>query len=559
VQIVAMKSKSTLKTVIIGLDGATFNFILPFIGEGKLPTFKYLLQKGAWGELESTIPPVTAAAWPSFLTGQNPGKHGILNFLQAGSANISGNQEGEIVTTKNFAGRTFIDIMSNHGLRIGVITVPVTYPPWKLNGVMISGYPSPDNDKIYSISEGYSFTLSEPLNFSAAYYKHATQEEILRDCLHRDNLRSLLAFDLFGRYEFDCFIIVFGGIDRAQHNYWKYFDPNYPGVSDAERRVFRDAIFLNYKFADEQIARFLAHFGARANIFIISDHGAGRHPFHFFHGNSWLRHGGFLKLNLPKALAREAMKRSYRNLKRVLTPSSKSSTTFLSGIKAVAEKKGGGIARIFDWSQTSAFFHALQHPVGGIVINLKGRQPKGCVHPGKEYKNLVDAILHNLLDYTDPATGRKVIQEAKRREDIYAGPYVENFPDIVYTLNPHYTPGTEIFGSPISKVPTFRLSKLSGVHQMKGIFIAHGPKIRSVHLKGARIIDIAPTVLASNGLPIPQSMDGAVLKETFIDGAALHSILDEYELKPETETEGFSLEENEIEEMKDKLRSLGYI
>ena len=78
-----MKDKPTLKTMILGLDGATFDVMLPFIKEKKLPTLAYLLENGAWGELESTIPPVTAAAWPSFMTGENPGKHGILDFMKA--------------------------------------------------------------------------------------------------------------------------------------------------------------------------------------------------------------------------------------------------------------------------------------------------------------------------------------------------------------------------------------------------------------------------------------------------------------------------------------------
>ena len=147
-----MKSKKSLKTLIIGLDGATFDLILPFVAKGELPCFAYLMKNGAWGELASTLPPVTAAAWPSFMTGENPGKHGILKFTQIDSGPETNGDYKQAITSKSFAGRTFFDVMKMNGNRVGAVTIPVTYPPWDINGIMISGFPSPDNNKIYSVS-----------------------------------------------------------------------------------------------------------------------------------------------------------------------------------------------------------------------------------------------------------------------------------------------------------------------------------------------------------------------------------------------------------------------
>ncbi|MBU4288000.1 MAG: alkaline phosphatase family protein [Proteobacteria bacterium] len=554
-----MKSKQTLKTMIIGLDGATFDIILPLIKKQQLPTFSRLLKEGAWGELESTIPPVTAAAWTSFMTGENPGKHGIISFMQPNIASYSNIQNQDTVTTKNFSGKTFFDVMSKEGFRIGVITVPVTYPPWDINGIMISGYPCPDNDKIYSISNSISINISEPLNFGAEYYKTASEEQIIEDCIYRDKLRSILTFDLLNRYEFDCFVIVLGGIDRACHDYWKYYDPEYPGVKNEDREKFKDAIFRNYKLADEELGKFLEIYGDDVNLFIISDHGSGRHPFHFFNANLWLKNNGFLKINGNKVLAREILRKTFHGLQSILTPKHKKSTSFFRKIKPRSNVNIVGVNKLFDWENTKAFYYPLIYPADGIMINLKGRQPKGSVNPGKEYDDLTNSIIYNLLEYRDKNTGEKVIEKAFRREEIYSGPYVNNFPDIVYILNSRFVGGNELLSSIISPVPNFRLSKKSGLHLMNGIFISHGPDIKPNRIQGARIIDIAPTVLYSSGLSIPDSMDGVVLESIFKDNFMQNRPVSFFNWKEKIEQKDFSLQKEENEQMKEKLKSLGYI
>jgi len=552
----AMQSKSKLKTMIIGLDGATFDLILPFIKENKLPTFARLLEKGAWGKLESTIPPITAAAWTSFMTGQNPGNHGIINFTKAGINEASGE---EIVTTEDFAGKTFFDVMSNNGMKVGVITVPITYPPWDINGIMISGYPSPDNDKIYFMSKDISVDVNEPLNFSAEYYRISSEEQIIEDCLYRDKLRADLMFDLLDRYEFDCFVIVLGGTDRSQHDYWKYHDPHYPSVSDDDRKKFQDAIFRNYKLADEQIAKFLDMYGEETNLFIISDHGAGRHPFNFFNVNLWLRKNGWLKLDAKKALVREALRKIYLAFMPLLVPKNKKTTRLLPKLKQRSTKLGGGSGKVFDWNKTSAFYYPLAYPAGGIMINLKGRQPCGIVKPGCEYDDLVNAIIQSLLEYRDEKTGEKIVERAYSRQQVYQGPYVHNFPDIVYVLNPNYESGKEILGSIVSPVPQIRLSKKSGLHLMNGIFIAHGPKIKPSQISGARIIDVAPTVLYATGLCIPKAMDGVILRDIFKEQVLQQHQAEYLSWKGERPTKEVVLETQEHDEMKEKLRSLGYL
>lgn len=557
-----MKSKSTLKTMIIGLDGATFDLMLPFIEKGELPNLAYLLKNGAWGELESTIPPVTAAAWPSFITGENPGKHGILNFIQTDGGQETHESDQQTVTSTRFAGRTFFDVMKMNGKRVGAVTIPVTYPPWDINGIMVSGFPCPDNNKIYSVSRDFSLNFDKALNFEAEYYKTASEEQILEDCLYRDRLRSDLTFDLLQKYEFECFTVVFGGIDRACHDYWKYHDLEFPGVTEAQREKFKDAIIRNYKLADEEIGRYLVHFGDEVNLFIMSDHGSGRSPFYAFNANVWLRKNKLLALKHEKAYLRKVLKKTFKGAEVVLTPNNQKSTSLLQKVRQSVGNVnllGTRISTVFKWEKTKAFYYPLTYPVDGIMINLKGRQTKGVVNPGREKEDIERCIIKGLLDYRDEKKGEKVVEKAFRREEIYSGTFTEKFPDIVYILNKNYMGENEVLGSAITSVPQFRLLKRSGLHQLNGVFIAHGPKIQPGRIQEARIIDIAPTVLYCNELPIPDSMDGSVLRAIFREEVMNIQPIEYFNFESKQIGNNQQFDDIENEQMKEKLRSLGYI
>lgn len=128
-----------MQILLIGLDGATWDLILPWVAEGRLPNLGALLREGSWGTLLSTVPPATFPAWSSFLTGLNPGRHGIFDFTRR----KFGTYEVEFVNSTYRRGRSLFRIASEAGKRVGVIGVPATYPPEKVNGFLISGFDAP--------------------------------------------------------------------------------------------------------------------------------------------------------------------------------------------------------------------------------------------------------------------------------------------------------------------------------------------------------------------------------------------------------------------------------
>ena len=132
----------TPRLLIVGLDAATFDLICPWIEEGKLPNLAALMKNGAWGRLASILPPITPPAWTSFMTGKNPGKHGIFHFLGAhpGTYNLS------YLNAASRRAKTIWRMLSNVGYTVGTMNIPFTYPPEHLNGFQISGMDTPSEE-----------------------------------------------------------------------------------------------------------------------------------------------------------------------------------------------------------------------------------------------------------------------------------------------------------------------------------------------------------------------------------------------------------------------------
>ena len=92
-------------------------------------------ERGARSPLRSSLPPISAAAWVSFLLGAGPGSHGILDFRAVDARRYEGNT-GHVVTSNDYPKRTVFDVAGSAGLRVASIRVPMTFPAWPVNGVL---------------------------------------------------------------------------------------------------------------------------------------------------------------------------------------------------------------------------------------------------------------------------------------------------------------------------------------------------------------------------------------------------------------------------------------
>src|ERR1051325_7593885 len=142
--------KKVPKVVVIGLDAATWTLIRPWMAEGSMPNLARLMKGGVSGTLESILPPITPPAWTSFMTGKNPGKHGIFHFVETEHGGYAMNYAN--ATSRRSP--TVWKLLNDAGYSVGTMNIPFTYPPEPLDGFQISGLdtPSANSEFVYPAS-----------------------------------------------------------------------------------------------------------------------------------------------------------------------------------------------------------------------------------------------------------------------------------------------------------------------------------------------------------------------------------------------------------------------
>ena len=214
------------KVLVIGLDGATPELLERWVGEGKLPHLSQIMARGLYGKLKSTYPPISPAAWTTFATGYNPGKHGTYDFRNYDPRRY-GCFADTIVDSRPMMGKTIWDLVGASGGKVGVVTVPVTYPAWRVNGFMVSGYPTPDAAKSFAYPPEWGQRIP-PLTENSSFFKSATHEQVLDELIRITHLRTDVSVAELLKDDYALFIMVIGATDRAHHDWWKYIDPTHP-------------------------------------------------------------------------------------------------------------------------------------------------------------------------------------------------------------------------------------------------------------------------------------------------------------------------------------------
>ncbi len=541
----------------IGLDGATFDLIKPFIAQGKLPTLHKLMQQGAWSELRSTVPPVTASAWSSFMTGKNPAAHGLFDFMRRRADSY----DLVPVSARERDGKAVWDLIGASGKRVIVMNVPVTWPPAPVNGVLITGMLTPRDTLHYTyppeLADELRAAIGEYIIYSDEVYSHGRGEIFLRALKHSAEQRVRAAEYLLHHYPADFFMLVFPETDTVSHGLWWAYDPTHHEHDTARAAALRDGILELYQHIDALLARLLEHLPPSGTVLVMSDHGHG--PVRYFlYVNNWLAQRGYLRFkpNLAARLKRIAFQLG-------LTPRFVYSILLALGLgklRRTLDKRRAGrgiLKRWFlsfndvDWTRTRAYSIGY---IGEVHINLKGREPQGIVEPGAEYEHLRDQLIADLRTLTLP-DGTPAIETIWKKEEIYHGAHLDEAPDILFLPRNLETIafGDFEFGSNKVLEESFGVSSS---HRMNGIFIASGAGIKNKgEFSGAQLIDLAPTILHLLDLPVPNDMDGRVLTEILADARAVQ--YGGTSAGHTTTSEGYT--EAEEQEVLERLADLGYI
>lgn len=543
------------KAIVIGLDGADWRLLEPWLQAGHLPTLARLVAEGAHGTLRSTIRPESSVAWSSFSTGVNPGKHGVFGFAER----VRGGYSFQLANGSSVRARRFWDLLGEAELKVGLLNIPFTYPPSSVNGFMVTGmltpgpevaftYPPELQPRLLSRHETYRFDVDPSIREGFPLI------EGVREITLQQRETALL---LLREQPWHLFTVVFTGPDRLQHFLWAHNEPRHP-LHDADgARLYGHALLEHYQLLDETIAEMLDHLPQDTLVLLMSDHGFNGCARRFYI-NRWLEAQGLLvlhktgtrRLQLSAMISRMGSVGWVRRLKRQVFPSRWSSTTLHSAV----------FAHAVDWSRTRVYF-GLD---GGLRINLAGREPEGIVQT-REMDTLRRQLCQKLLALEDPETGYPVLSHVYAREELYHGPFTKRAPDLVpepQRDNPNPAHNVVLDGSVDSMMmsPFGSSAPYTANHTLNGVLVAWGAGVaRGRQIVGAQITDLAPTILAALDVPVPTHMDGRVLSELFLPGCIpepRRSAASEPEAL-DAPGKGFSPEEQMAVES--RLRGLGYL
>jgi predicted AlkP superfamily phosphohydrolase/phosphomutase len=618
------------RVVIVGFDGMDPELANRFMSEGKLPNLAKLRDSGTFRSLRTTFPAISPVAWSTFQTGVNPGKHNIYDFLARdlknylpylSSAQISEPKRhlrigkyslplGKSEVKGLRKGTPFWHWLGKAGVFCSVIRVPVTFPPEKFPGVLLSGMcvpdlkgsqgtfcfcttrassdkfreggvripiqpnnerngagfhsyiPGPENPlgtgselradfklradvkrgqarieidsetltvKVGEYSEwipvkfkaGMGFTargicrfylkeispevevyvtpvnidpghpdlpISHPVTYSIYLAKlfgpyatlglaedtWALNEEVLDDqaflaqCYGNHEDRERMFFDALEKTPQGLCACVFDTTDRVQHMFWRYLDKDHPAVRDMPQdqkpRVIQDL----YDRMDILIGRVMQQIDDQTLLLVISDHG-----FKSFNRcmnlNAWLHQNGYLVLKDGKS-------------------------------------ESGDWFEDVDWSRTRAYTMGLN----GLYLNIKGREREGIIEAGAAAEALKEELRSKLDGLVDPASGKVGITGMFDCDAVYAGPYVDNAPDLIVGYGEGFRASWDsVMGKVTTAIFEDNLKAWSGDHcvdprLVPGVLFSN----RKIAIEKPAIVDVAPTVMRLFGLELPSYFDG---------------------------------------------------
>lgn len=456
------------RVLVVGIDCATPQFIF---GPDRfdLPNLQALAQRGCYGLLRSSDPPITVPAWACMMSGKDAGALGCYGFRNRKdysydamfTANASAIREKRVW-----------DILSRAGKRVIILGVPQTYPVRPVNGCLVAGFLTPNTDAEYTYPKPLKHELREAVGeyiIDVKDFRTDDKHALLKRLYDLLENRFAYARYLMEHKPWDFFMMVEMGVDRLHHGFWRFCDPAHPRYEPGNS--FENAIRDYYKALDDQIGRLVELAGRGTAILAVSDHGA-RTMLGGVCVNQWLINEGLLVLNhAPDSPTRLE-------------------DCDVNWAKTKAWSSGGYYARVF--------------------VNVEGREPQGTV-PASEYEAFRDDLAAKLEAMRDHE-GRPLHNKVLKPQDIYrtvngvAPDLFVYFGDLAWR-----SVGSVGYDS----VYTFEndTGPDDANHDYNGIFIMDDGRARNgQELQGLNLMDVAPTILDRLSVPVPDDMQGNVIR-----------------------------------------------
>lgn len=449
------------KTIMIILDGLDHEFITEHKNE--LTYFSELGEKNMFAPLESVVPADSIPSWTTIYTGLNPSEHGVLESIDY--LDFKNKVKGDYSVIQ---GNTFWDKFSRAGKKVFIFNPFIAYPAWDVNGIMISG----------PVFEGGEISTNRPdivevdkLPSIGGMVEHPTDRQM--KSFYKETMElSQKQFDAFEQYfskeDYDFGFLGITTPDRMQHFLWRYNDPTdrtYPG-----KNPLNGSILKMYRLMEKNVKRIIDRYGKDHNIIVISDHGHGKRCEKTFYINRWLISEGIIaNKSLKKRTVEYAKNLAFKVL--ADTKHVESGTKFFKKFKFAHKVKNADY--VFSDKKQKVYAPKFDgcNPFGGIMVT------RSEFASDEEYEKMRSRIIDGLSKVNDK--GEPVMIWVKRREDIYSGAKVENYPDIVYRMKPEYGVDRGLFGKRLFGINAMH-EVLSGGHKFVGVILGNRDDVGQV-------------------------------------------------------------------------------
>lgn len=554
-----------MKVFVLGLDGATWDILAPLVKKGELPNLQRLMEKGVSGTLGSVFPPLSPVAWTTVMTGKNSGKHGVFEFLEYAHDPL----KGRVNSSRAIKTDLVWEIAGRHGKKSVAGGVPMSYPHRQAPGFYLGDFLSPADAPDFASDPAIFAELEKEVGtyrpWASTVHDGGNEAEVLKELTDFLDQHLKAVQFLMGRCEWDLFMFDLMATDRIQHELWHVWDQAHRLAKGRDFSALQAGCDAFWKRLDQGIGEIERKLPTDAALILMSDHGFGGIEW-YVNFNVWLLERGDIALQDSLYV-----KQKHWFYKRGATPE------WFYGLMAKFGLAGQRVSRFrgkqtglldrmaesaflsrrhIDWSKTRAY---SQGNFGQIFLNLKGRQPQGCVDP-KDARGLLDELKAALLTIPHPETGEPLVDRVCERDELYEGPHAHLAPDLTVVLRDwrYRTIGLHDFTTNKLIAPAFGPT---GDHRMEGLIVASGPPFQAgATPQGAALLDIAPTVLHLLGVPVPSDMDGRVLTEILApafaptDGATTGSAATLSETPAPV-----AYTEEEDAEIQQRLADLGYL
>jgi predicted AlkP superfamily phosphohydrolase/phosphomutase len=491
------------RLIMIGIDSMDRRLVHEYLDD--LPTFRKLIAQSPDVTLNSVFPPDSDTAWASIYTGLNPAQHGVVNFVDP--LDKSALYQTDYLRSTSIRNRTFWDIAGKNEKTVCILFPHVAYPVWEVNGFIIAPRPKTDEFEIYPPDYEFNFEV-EKIEVPRKIPDTKLEYRQYLDTFEKIVVNEFnFALNMLDERKWDLFFFYSSILDFIEHVFWNYCDPQdptYPGDENPFRNSIRDFYVLH----DRLIGEIIKKADLDTSLIVLSDHGHGMRPINLYNMNEVLRKSGHLKGKegplSPVYDLNEKLKRTAVNAVQRL------------GMRKIAMnllRKHPGIEKMYtvpssiDFERSVAFSSDLSgmksYTYGGIFI------ARDKLAAGDAYAAVREDVMRSISAAANSAVDGNVIEWIRPREQLYEGPHINKYPDILFKLREGYGAGWAIKLPVFSKTPAHNL--FPGSHEGRTpILFLHNLGQKKCAISEATLMDIAPTVLDILGLDSTQlSFDGA--------------------------------------------------